>query len=89
MRIYAGNLPPDVTTEELDILFAAFGMVGAVELTIDEITGKARDFAFIDMPKTREGKKAIAALNGLELRGKFLAVEAVPQPRRRRTDPEE
>jgi len=39
MRVYVGNLPYDVTGEELRERFASFGKVGSVNLITDRDTG--------------------------------------------------
>jgi RNA recognition motif-containing protein len=77
MKIYAGNLPVDCTLEELETLFTAYGEVALVEKVMDEVTGEARGFAFLQMPHAREGRAAISALNGKEFKGNNLSVSAV------------
>ena len=81
MRIYVGNLAHDVTEEELQQEFAAFGEVVSASIVTDKYTGRPRGFAFVEMPKVAEGQAAIAGLNGKTLKDRTLSVnEARPRP---------
>ena len=82
MKIYAGNLSPEVTEEDLRQEFVAFGEVASVAMPIDRYSGRPRGFAFIEMPSVSEGQAAIAALNGKTLKERTLTVNAA----RPRTD---
>jgi RNA recognition motif-containing protein len=63
-NLYVGNLPHNTTDSELRTLFAAHGAVDNVNIITDRDTGRARGFAFVEMPNSVEAEKAIAALNG-------------------------
>ena len=76
MKIYAGNLSFDVTEEELQAEFAAFGKVESVNVITDKYSGRPRGFAFIEMPSVSEGQAAIAGLNGKTLKDRTLTVNA-------------
>ena len=82
MKIYAGNLPLDITEDELRAEFTSFGKVESVAIPMDQYSGKPRGFAFIEMPTVSEGQAAITALNGKTLRERTLTVNAA----RPRTD---
>jgi cold-inducible RNA-binding protein len=74
MRIYVGNLSYDVTEEELREEFAAFGNVESITIPTDNYSGKARGFAFVEMPTISEGQAAITALNGKTVKDRTLTV---------------
>ena len=76
MKIYVGNLSLDVTEEELQQEFAAFGEVTSVSIPTDRYSGRPRGFAFVEMPSVSEGQAAIAALNGKSLKDRTLTVDA-------------
>ena len=76
MRIYVGNLSYDVTEEELREDFASFGKVESVSIPTDKYSGRARGFAFVEMPSVSEGQAAIAALNGKTVKDRILTVNA-------------
>jgi RNA recognition motif-containing protein len=74
MNIYVGNLSFDATEDEVRELFAEFGEVKSVSLIRDKFTGQPRGFGFVEMANDAEANKAIAALNGRELRRRSLTV---------------
>ena len=76
MRIYVGNLSYEVTEEELRADFASFGKVESIAIPTDKYSGRARGFAFVEMPSVSEGQAAIAALNGKTLKDRTLTVDA-------------
>jgi RNA recognition motif-containing protein len=82
MKIYVGNLSYDVTEEELQTEFTAFGKVETVNIITDKYSGRPKGFAFVEMPSVAEGQAAIAGLNGKTLRDRTLTVNAA----RPRTD---
>ena len=80
MRIYVGNLSYDTTADELRELFSAHGEVKEVYTPTDRETGRARGFAFVEMPSDDEGKTAMEALDGQDVGGRTLKVnEARPR----------
>jgi RNA recognition motif-containing protein len=80
MNIYVGNLLFDVTEAELKELFSPYGEVTEVRLIMDKFSGKTKGFGFIEMPSKEEAEKAIAELNGKDMRGRAMTVnEAKPK----------
>jgi cold-inducible RNA-binding protein len=80
MKIYVGNLAHEVTEDELEQEFAAFGEVTSVNIVTDRYTGRPRGFGFVEMAKVSEGQAAIAGLNGKMLKERTLNVsEARPR----------
>lgn len=75
-RLFIGNLPDDITEDELSIEFAAYGEVKAVELksktnAFDEVT----KFAFISMLiGDRDLNVCIQEFKDQKYKGKFLSV---------------
>jgi cold-inducible RNA-binding protein len=81
--LFVGNMSFQTTEADLNALFKPFGQVTRVHLAMDRETGRARGFAFIEMPNDDEAAKAIAALDGKELGGRNLKVnEARPKTER-------
>jgi len=73
-KLYVGNLDYSVTKDDLSELFAEFGEV--VEVTI--IDGKG--FGFVEMTEPADAEKAIADLDGKDLKGRAMKVnEARPK----------
>ena len=73
-KLYVGNLDYSVTKDDLSELFAEFGEV--VEVII--IDGKG--FGFVEMTEPADAEKAIADLDGKDLKGRAMKVnEARPK----------
>jgi RNA recognition motif-containing protein len=81
--LYVGNLPYEVGETELQTLFAQVGSVESVTVMRDQVTGRARGFAFVEMGSDEEAQNAIRELNATQLGGRSLTVnEARPKPAR-------
>lgn len=73
IKLYAGNLPPDMTERELTEIFSAHGKVRALKLAQDVFSGKCKGFGFVEM-EGHHARAAIAGLNGKDVRGNLLRV---------------
>jgi hypothetical protein len=76
MNIYVGNLTPDTTEDELRQAFESFGEIASVKIIRDSASGESRGFGFVEMPSEDQAKAAITEMNGKELKGNQLSVEA-------------
>jgi RNA recognition motif-containing protein len=84
MNIYVGNLSFDVSEENLQTTFGAFGQVNTATIVKDKYSGQPRGFGFVEMPDQNEARTAIENLNGKELLGRQMSVnEARPRADRR------
>jgi len=78
--LFVGNMNFQTTEGELRDFFAPVGQVTRIHIAMDRETGRARGFAFVEMPNDDEAAKAIAELNGKELGGRNLKInEARPK----------
>lgn len=83
--LFVGNMSFRTTEADLTALFQPFGQIGRIHIVTDRETGRARGFAFVEMPNDAEAAKAIAALDGKEFGGRNLKVnEAQPKADRPR-----
>ena len=81
--LFVGNMSFQTTESDLQELFKEFGQVTRIHMAMDRETGRARGFAFVEMPNDDEAAKAISALDGRELAGRNLKVnEARPKAAR-------
>jgi len=81
MNIYVGNLSLEVTEEELQREFRAFGEVTSVSIMNDKYigSGQSRGYGFVEMPSVSEGQAAITALNEKTLRHRTIdVIQALP-----------
>ena len=76
MNIYVGNLAYTVRDEELRATFEPFGTVVSAEVIFDKRTRRSRGYGFVEMSQDAEAQRAITALNGKELYGRELRVDA-------------
>lgn len=82
-RLYVGNVPFDVTAQDLQELFSQCGSVASVDMVQDKFTGRSRGFAFVTMSSPEEASRAIDKLHGQSLSGRNLTVsEARPKEER-------
>lgn len=83
MNIYVGNLPYNVTEEELKEAFSGFGEVSSVNVITDKYSGQSKGFGFVEMEKNSEAEEAIKALNESSLKGRNIKVnQAKPRDKR-------
>jgi RNA recognition motif-containing protein len=74
MKLFVGNLSFETTDEDLKAAFANAGTCVAASVIKDRLTGKSRGFGFIEMSSDDEAKRAIAELNGRDLKGRAISV---------------
>jgi RNA recognition motif-containing protein len=82
-KLFVGNLSFDITENDLQDAFAAYGTVTEANLMMDRTTNRPRGFGFVTMGTADEAQKAIEGLNGRELGGRALTVN-VARPREER-----
>jgi RNA recognition motif-containing protein len=81
MNIYVGNLPLEMTEEELRGEFTNFGAVTAVTIMNDKYigSGQPRCYGYVEMSLKSEGTIAINNLNGKKVHDRVVdVVEALP-----------
>jgi len=69
--------------EDLKSAFEEFGEVTSAVVIKDKFTGRSRGFGFVEMTSDEAGDKAIAALNGKDLKGREVKVNKA-KPREER-----
>lgn len=86
-KLYVGNIPYEITSAQLEELFAKAGTVASANIITDKFTGKSKGFSFIEMSTDEGAKKAIEMFNGYELSGRPIVVnEARPKTEYRSGD---
>src|SRR3954454_25145520 len=79
-KLYVGNLSYNVTSSDLEQLFAQHGQVASAQVINERDTGRSKGFGFVEMSSDDEATAAIAALNGQQHDGRTLTVnEARPK----------
>lgn len=79
-KLFVGNLNFTTTEEALKVAFSGNGRsVRGITIPSDRDTGKPRGFAFVDMATDIDAKSAIDALDGKDLDGRVLKVNAAQE----------
>ena len=82
-KLFVGNLSFEVTENDLQDAFTAFGPVSEVNLMTDRSTGRSRGFGFVTMATPEGAQAAIQGMAGKDLKGRALTVnEARPREER-------
>ena len=82
-KLYVGNLSYDTTEKELRDLFGKAGVVKAVTIPTDRMSGQPRGFAFVEMENAEAAAKAISTCNGQSLGGRQIKVNEAKPPENR------
>ena len=79
-KLYVGNLSYDVSSSDLEQMFAPHGTVESAQVIEDRATGRSKGFGFVEMSSSAEAEAAINALNQQDHGGRALTVnEAKPR----------
>jgi RNA recognition motif-containing protein len=82
-KLFVGNLPHEITNDELQKLFEEFGTVDSANVIMDRATGRSKGFGFVEMSSEEEAEKATEAMNGKEVGGRALTVNEARPPKER------
>ncbi len=79
-KLFIGKLDIRVNEDELRDLFGMHGEVDEVNDVRDTYSGRSRRFGFVEMSSCDDADRAIAALHGVEHRGRILTVARLQPP---------
>jgi RNA recognition motif-containing protein len=80
VRLYVGNLPEDLSRQELEAVFADSGSTLSTKIITDRKTNKCRGFGFVTVKSEEEADEVIEKFNGFQLKEATLKIERA-QPR--------
>mgnify|MGYP001570934880 CR=1 FL=1 len=78
-KLFVGNLPYSMTSDELKAVFAKIGNVVDANVVMDKNTNRSRGFGFVEMKDEALAKKAIDDLNTTEVDGRKIFVSEAKQ----------
>lgn len=79
-KVYVGNLPYDVDSENLAKLFEEAGTVEIAEVIYNRETDQSRGFGFVTMSTVEEAEKAVEMFHRYDINGRLLTVnKAAPR----------
>ncbi len=82
-RLFVGSLSYNVTSAQVEEVFAKIGKLASVNLITDKFSGQSKGFAFVEYENDADADKAIKELNNYNLEGRTIVVnEAKPQENR-------
>src|SRR6476646_119456 len=73
-KLYVGNLPFAVTSQELTELFSQAGEVVSANIITDRFSGQSRGFGFVEMNSDDAAQTAISQFNDYQMKGRSLKV---------------
>jgi len=82
VRLFVGNLSFSLGDGDLRQAFAGAGEVERAEIVRDRFDGRSRGFGFVEMRNDADAAAALRAMNGKEVAGRPLRVEAATSQRR-------
>ncbi len=82
MNIYVGNLNWNMTSEDMQNLFAPYGEVTSAKIVTDKFNNdRSKGFGFVEMADDDAARAAIAAVHDTEVLGRKIVVnESTPRP---------
>ena len=84
-KLYVGNLAFSVTDDELQQAFTSFGNIMSARVVMDRMTGRSKDFGFVEIEDDAQADEAVNKMNGQTIAGRPVRVsEAKPQEDRPR-----
>jgi cold-inducible RNA-binding protein len=81
-RLFVGNLSFKLDDDALRAAFAEVGEVDRAEIVRDRFDGRSRGFGFVEMGSELLAAEAVERLNGKEVGGRPMRVEAATSIRR-------
>lgn len=84
-KLYVGNLPYSVDSDQLRNLFAEFGEITEARVITDRHSGRSKGFGFVEFTNEADAQKAIDAMSGKDVDGRNLVVN-VARPMEKRED---
>ena len=81
IKLLVVGFPLDINDAELVDLFAIQGEVLSAHLVTDKFTNRHKGFGFIEMADEGGANQAIAALNGMVIKGRKITVKLADEDR--------
>jgi RNA recognition motif-containing protein len=83
MKLFIGNLPYNVTENELTEIFSTYGNIVSTKLVVDHFTDQPKGFGFVEMASRGEGHKAMEDLNSKEYKHRQLVCNEAKPPKKK------
>jgi len=88
VRLYVGNLPEDLSRQDLEAAFADAGEGVSAKLITDRKTGKCRGFGFVTVKSDELADQFIEKYNGVSIKDNAIKIEkALPRSKDKADEP--
>lgn len=81
IKLFVVGYPLDIQDAELIEVFSIHGMIHSIQLLTDKNTGKHKGYGFIEMVDQMGAERAIAAVNGMVIKGRKITVKLADEDR--------
>ena len=81
IKLFVVGYPLDIQEAELIELFSNQGMIDSIQLITDKVTHQHKGFGFVEMMDQAGADRAIAALNGIVIKGRKISVKLADENR--------
>jgi len=81
IKLFVVGYPLDIQEAELIEIFSIHGMLHSVHLLTDKVTHRHKGYGFIEMMDQAGADRAIAAINGMVLKGRKISVKLADEDR--------
>lgn len=82
-KLYVGNLPYEISDEELKEVFTQAGNVVSAAIIRFRDSGRSKGFGFVEMEDETSAQKAIDTFNGQDYKGRKMVVSEARPPKPR------
>uniref|UniRef100_A0A3Q3NP00 RRM domain-containing protein n=1 Tax=Labrus bergylta TaxID=56723 RepID=A0A3Q3NP00_9LABR len=82
-KIFIGGLSFETTEDGVAEAFCKYGTIEKVDVIRDKETGRSRGFGFVKYDNVEDAKDAMEAMNGKQLDGRCIRVDAAGKSARR------
>jgi cold-inducible RNA-binding protein len=83
MKLHVGNLPKDLSNEQLNDIARTFGTLESAEIVKDRSSGESRGYGFLVFSNETEARAAITGLDGKDVNGQAIRVSEARSPKDR------
>ncbi len=76
MNLFVAKLNPATSSKDLQKLFAHYGFVTTVKVITDHLTGRSKNYGFVEMPNPEEANEALKELDSSVFQDSVIAVRS-------------
>ena len=73
-KLFIGNLPYSINTDELSRVFSQAGSVTEAVVIFDKRSQRSKGYGFVHMASEEDAQKAIEMFNGTDMQGRTIIV---------------